>query len=254
MKESQFLEIISKAEKITWSSMEFLSFVRGRIRDIAKNEGYKSTHSKKGRLFLSNRVFHTEKDNTYMTYRVTDFLKEPKFNAAGLHLFEVKTSGGIMYIQPASVEMRLKNQIGHICFTSHVFDRFVDRMRGERNRKACIKELMSDILGGGFASDKEKMQQASEKGEGPIAMYTKSGMLLGEFRSDGEHDLFFYKTFVTLDAVRPRQESARMAELRRIADKVNSNEKLTFAENSFLRNYIDEEISKHKQNEQATGN
>lgn len=253
MKESQFLEIISKTEKLSWSSIEFLAFVRGRIRDITRDKGYTSTHSKKARLFLSDRAFHTVKDGAYMTYRVTNFLKEPKFNAAGLRLLEVKTSGGIMYMQPASVEMRRKGEVGHICFTSHVFDRFGDRMRGERNRKACIKELMSDILGGGFSSDKEMMRRADENGEGPITMYTKSGMLLGEYRSDGDQQLFFYKTFVSLDAVRPVQESARLAELRRIADKVNNMEELSFAESGFLRNYIDDEINKHKQNEQAIG-
>jgi hypothetical protein len=250
MKTSEFWQIISKSERIRWNDRDISVTVTNKLRHIAKERGYDSTHSKKARVFFDNRVFVTEKDGMYLAYKMDKLFKEPFFDSISFHFYEIKTSGGLVYTQPPEANDKRK-PAQHICFTAHVFDRFGERVIGETNRKKTIKLFLTEMLVSGFLEDTKKVSAAYENGIGPIAIFTKSGMILGDYKHEKTPDgkdvsIVLYKTFVPFGIARSAQEESRMTELRKIADKVNAGTKLDFVEELYFKNYLNEEIEKQK--------
>lgn len=209
MEKEQFDEIIAKCRNI--SQIDEKKYAMNKLVNIAKERGYSSIKSKS----LCGKTFVSEEPEFFIVYGMND-----KENYFTMILYKIKTTGGLLYV--TFLRHEVTGFITSICFSSHVFDRFLQRTGLDKKRRSdSVRAFLKEIIGNG-ALTKTSTKKLSLNFLATLFM--NNGLLLGEGMFDHQQGkaVVLYKTFVSEDTVRTDQEKLRRNEVLKFAKVLDS--------------------------------
>lgn len=139
----------------------------------------------------------------------------------------LKTSGGTVYC--------IKNKMidanampSYTCFTSHVFDRYVQRYAdADINRKQALLEFFGTYI---------NTIPLNDYNNESALMFLENGLVLGEEQENENVRVTLYNTYVTIDMLRPNQKKQlinSLNSLEKFYDSVKDN--IEFNSDSAMR-------------------
>ena len=237
----EILELINKFRVMRKSDL--VEFAHQKLRDICQQNGFKKIHSEKAKKFFEDNVFMSELNGQWIAYTIQKY-EADKFLISIIQVEEFKTRGGnvFLFTQPP------KDNLGHVfvCLTAHFFDRYKERNSINGTRIYTMRKFFKEFMAAHLV-DKNIKSTGTEKSI-PACIYVKSGIMLG-FVYDS---YIMYKTFVSKESLKKVQTRSLEMSLEKIITKVKNDEKVNQSEEKYLKNFINEEINRLKNQNQTT--